>query len=56
MKSNKSEWKFYLVVGIVVILNEIASGFGLQFITFLLMVVAVIWAGGRFLSKEESGK
>lgn len=56
MRSNKSEWKFYLVVGVGVILNEVASAFGLQFITFLLLVVAVIWAGARFLSREDSGK
>jgi hypothetical protein len=56
MQSNKSEWKFYLVVGVAVTLNEVASASGLQFITFLLVVAAVIWAGARFLSKEEPGK
>lgn len=54
MKSNKKEWIFYLVVGCGVLLNEIASNFGLQMITFTLTILAAIWAGSKFLTRDES--
>jgi Na+/citrate or Na+/malate symporter len=54
MKSNKKEWIFYLIVGCGVLLNEIASNFGLQIITFMLTILSAIWAGSKFLSKDES--
>jgi hypothetical protein len=54
MRTIKLDWIFYVVVAGVVILNEIASSFGIQIITFVLLLVAVIWAGSRFLSREKS--
>jgi hypothetical protein len=53
MKSNKQEWIFHLVVGCGVVLNEIASYVGAQIITFALTVLAAIWAGSKFLSRDE---
>lgn len=53
MKSNNKEWIFYLAVGCGVLMNEIASNFGLQMITFTLTILAAIWAGSKFLSKGE---
>jgi hypothetical protein len=53
MRTIKLDWIFYVVVAGVVILNEIASSFGIQIITFVLLMVAVIWAGGMFLSREK---
>jgi len=56
MKSNNKEWIFYLVIGCGVLLNEIASNFGLQIITFILTLIAAIWAGSKFLSRDEPVK
>ena len=53
MKSNNKEWIFYLIIGCGVLLNEITSNFGLQIITFILTLIAAIWAGSKFLSRDE---
>lgn len=50
----KREYYFYAVVGMAVIINEIGIKYGWVFCTFPLALFGGLFAGLKFLSKEES--
>ena len=52
MKTSNNDWLFYLFVAGAVILNEIASALGFQFIAFVPLTLIVLWAGFKFIPKE----
>jgi len=54
MKPNKNQWIFYVIVGSAVILNEAATRYEFQAVTFLPLVLIVFWAAFRFLPMEKS--
>ena len=51
MKTSNNIWLFYLVVAGAVLLNEMASAFGVQFIAFVPLMLVVLWAGFKFIPK-----
>lgn len=54
MKPNKKQWIFYVIAGGAVIVNEIATHYEWQAITFIPLVLIVVWATFRFLSAGKS--
>ncbi len=55
MKTESREWVFCVLVIGAVLLNELAGEFGVQIITFVSLLLIVLWAGYKFIAKDGSG-